>query len=140
MWISISNAEGQLSELVRHAEACGEVVLTERGYAVARLVPVKRSLDRAARRSLLEAARKSGAAKATPAPSAARSQDFCSRASLKDASRGAVSAWPQSAQIPYRCVSCGCAAVTRHTVLPLSSAMSSAPLLSRATPTGRPRA
>jgi hypothetical protein len=43
---------------------------------VARLVPVKPVLDRAARRKLLEELRASGAAKASRGPSAARSQDF----------------------------------------------------------------
>jgi hypothetical protein len=44
-----------------------------------RLVPVKAMLDRKSRRALLEAARTSGAAKAKPGPSAARSQDFLYR-------------------------------------------------------------
>jgi transposase-like protein len=41
---------------------------------------------------------------------------------------------------PYRDAALGAAAVTRQTVLPTSSATSSAPVLSMATPTGRPRA
>ena len=40
----------------------------------------------------------------------------------------------------YRDAALGAAAVTRQTVLPTSSATSRAPVLSMATPTGRPRA
>jgi hypothetical protein len=40
----------------------------------------------------------------------------------------------------YRCVTCSSDDVTRQTVLPTSSAINSAPDLSMATPTGRPRA
>ena len=40
MLVSVSDAKGQLTELVRRAEAGDEVVLTRHGKAVARLVPV----------------------------------------------------------------------------------------------------
>jgi len=76
MRISVTEAKGQLTELVRRAEAGGEVVLTRRGQAAARLVPAKAATDRKSPRSLLEAARKSGSSKAKSGPSAARSQDF----------------------------------------------------------------
>ena len=76
MKITITEAKGQLTELVRRAEAGEEVILTRHGHPAVRLVPVRRPVDRAQRRAVLEAARKSGAAKATKGPSAARSQDF----------------------------------------------------------------
>ena len=76
MRVSVSNAKGQLTELVRRAEAGDEVVLTKRGQAAVRLVPVRASAGTEARRKLLEAVRAAGAAKADAGPTAARSQDF----------------------------------------------------------------
>lgn len=76
MRISVSEAKGQLTELVRRAEAGDEIVLTRHGHAAVRLVPVRAGLDRTARRALLESARASAAARAKAGPSAARSQDF----------------------------------------------------------------
>jgi prevent-host-death family protein len=76
MRISVSEAKGQLTELMRRAEAGDEVILTRHGHAAVRLVPVTAVPDRTRRRALLEAARKSGAAKASAGPNAARSQDF----------------------------------------------------------------
>ncbi len=76
MQISVTDAKGQLTELVRRAEKGDEIVLTRHGHAAVRLVPVKVALDRKARRALLEELRVSGSAKATLGPSAARSQDF----------------------------------------------------------------
>jgi prevent-host-death family protein len=74
--ISVTEAKGQLTELVRRAEAGDEVILTRHGQAAVRLVPARRVLDLGARRALLEAARRSGSVKATAGPVAARSQDF----------------------------------------------------------------
>jgi prevent-host-death family protein len=74
--ISVSDAKGQLTELVRRAEAGDEIILTRHGRSVARLVPIQPVPEPKARRKLLEAARKSGSAKATEGPDAARSQDF----------------------------------------------------------------
>jgi prevent-host-death family protein len=76
MKISVSEAKGQLTELVRRAEAGDEVILTRHGQAAVRLIPVKAPIDRASRKSLLEAVRASGGAKAKAGPDAARSQDF----------------------------------------------------------------
>jgi prevent-host-death family protein len=76
MRISVTEAKGQLTELVRRAEAGDEVILTRHGHAAVRLVPVAAAPDRKTRRNLLEAARASGAAKAAAGPNAARSQDF----------------------------------------------------------------
>ena len=76
MRIAVTNAKGQLTELIRRAEAGEEVVLTRHGQAVVRLVPVEVPVAPEARRKLLESARASGADKARPGESAARSQDF----------------------------------------------------------------
>jgi prevent-host-death family protein len=76
MQVSVTDAKGQLTELVRRAEAGDEVILTRHGHAAVRLVPVKAALDRKSRRALLEAVRASGAAKAKAGACAARSQDF----------------------------------------------------------------
>jgi prevent-host-death family protein len=76
MRVSVTEAKGQLTDLVRRAEAGDEVILTRHGQPAVRLVPVKAALDRPGRRALLEAARAAGAAKAKAGPGAARSQDF----------------------------------------------------------------
>ena len=76
MEISVTEAKGQLTELVRRAEAGDEVILTRHGHPSVRLVPIRTAPDRKTRRGLLETARSSGASRATPGPSAARSQDF----------------------------------------------------------------
>lgn len=76
MQISVTDAKGQLTELVRRAEAGDEVILTRHGHAAVRLVPVNAVSDRKSRRALLEAVRISAAGKASAGPSAARSQDF----------------------------------------------------------------
>jgi prevent-host-death family protein len=76
MQVSVTEAKGQLTELVRRAEAGDEVVLTRHGHAAVRLVPVKAAPDGKSRTALLEAVRASGAAKATAGTDAARSQDF----------------------------------------------------------------
>lgn len=74
--ISVTEAKGQLTELVRRAEAGEEIILTRHGHEVARLAAVKAAPNREARRALIEAMQASAAAKATPGPGAARSQDF----------------------------------------------------------------
>ncbi|GGC55188.1 type II toxin-antitoxin system Phd/YefM family antitoxin [Chelatococcus reniformis] len=76
MQISVTEAKGQLTELVRRAEAGDEVILTRHGHPAVRLVPVKPVVDAKSRKALLDAVRASAAAKATAGPSAARSQDF----------------------------------------------------------------
>lgn len=73
--MSVSDAKGQLTELVRLAENGEEVILTRHGHPAVRLVPFKAVPDRASRRALLEAVRVAGAVKATAGPDAARSQD-----------------------------------------------------------------
>jgi prevent-host-death family protein len=76
MRVAVSNAKGQLTELIRRAEAGEEVILTRHGRAVVRLVPVEAAVAPAERRKLLEAVQASGAARARPGEGAARSQDF----------------------------------------------------------------
>jgi prevent-host-death family protein len=76
MQISVSEAKGQLTELVRRAEAGDEVVLTRHGHPAVRLVPVKAVPSREARGALLQTVRASAATKAVIGPNAARSQDF----------------------------------------------------------------
>lgn len=76
MQISVTEAKGQLTELVRRAEAGDEVILTRHGHPAVRLVAIKTGADRENRRALLQAARATGAANASSGPAAARSQDF----------------------------------------------------------------
>lgn len=72
--MSVSEAKGRLTDLVRRAEAGDEVVLTRHGRPAARLVPVSHKPSREEKRQLLEALRGSG--KDSFGPDAARSQDF----------------------------------------------------------------
>jgi prevent-host-death family protein len=76
MQVSVTEAKGQLAELMRRAEAGDEVILTRHGHPAVRLVPVKPVVDRQSRGALLGAVRASAATRATAGPSAARSQDF----------------------------------------------------------------
>jgi prevent-host-death family protein len=75
MKISVSDAKGQLTELVRRAEAGDDVVLTRHGKAAVRLVPVAAKPTSADKRKLFALVR-AMAGKPTPGPDAARSQDF----------------------------------------------------------------
>jgi prevent-host-death family protein len=74
--ISVTEAKGQLTDLVRRAEAGDEVILTRHGHAAVRLVPIKAVADAKSRRALLDAVRAAAAMKVTAGPNAARSQDF----------------------------------------------------------------
>jgi prevent-host-death family protein len=76
MRIAVTQAKGQLTELVRRAEAGEEVILTRHGQAAVKLVPAAAKPDRAARAAVLEAVWKAAAKKKKRGPSAARSQDF----------------------------------------------------------------
>ena len=76
MKVSVSDAKGLLTELVKRAEAGDEVVLTRHGHEVARLVPVVARRSAEGRRALMEKIRASASAKAAQGPEAARSQDF----------------------------------------------------------------
>jgi prevent-host-death family protein len=76
MRVSVTEAKGQLTELVRRAEAGDEVILTRHNHAAVRLVAIKTPTDRKSRRMLLEAVRATARVKAIIGPGAARSQDF----------------------------------------------------------------
>ena len=76
MRVSVSDAKGQLTELVRRAEAGDEVVLTRHGKETVRLVPVQPQPSAAARGALIASVQAAAAHKLTAGPSATRSQDF----------------------------------------------------------------
>lgn len=76
MHISVSDAAGQLIDLVRRAEAGEAIILAREGHAAVRLVPVNMPTDRASRLVLLEEMRLAATAKTTTGPNAANSQDF----------------------------------------------------------------
>jgi prevent-host-death family protein len=76
MRISVSEAKGQLTELVRRAEAGEEVILTRHGQPTIRLVPMKVGQTPEVRRAIIERIQAEAAGKALPGPSAERSQDF----------------------------------------------------------------
>ena len=74
--ISVTEAKGQLTELVRRAEAGDEVVLTRDGQATVKLVPVRRRPDAEARRAVIARMQAAATGKRAAGASAARSQDF----------------------------------------------------------------
>ncbi|CAN5244251.1 type II toxin-antitoxin system prevent-host-death family antitoxin [soil metagenome] len=74
--VAVSEAKGQLTELVRRAEAGEDVVLTRHGQPAVRLVPVRKTLVPAERKRIIEEAQAMASRTALPGPDAARSQDF----------------------------------------------------------------
>ncbi|MDX3925834.1 MAG: type II toxin-antitoxin system prevent-host-death family antitoxin [Shinella sp.] len=76
MRVSVSDAKGQLTELVKRAEAGDEVILTRRGHEIVRLVAITTTPGPKGRRALMEKVRAAAAAKALPGSDAVRSQDF----------------------------------------------------------------
>ena len=76
MRISVSEAKGQLTELVRSAEAGEEVVLTRHGKATVALVPVRPRPNAAARRAVIAAIQAAAEDRRATGTGAARSQDF----------------------------------------------------------------
>jgi prevent-host-death family protein len=77
MEISVTDAKSQLTDLVRQAEAGGEVVLTRHGHPVARLVPIqRRPMTPQERGAVLSAAFGSGKMSDGDGTDAAHSQDF----------------------------------------------------------------
>lgn len=78
MQISVSEAKERLAELVRRAEAGEEVVLTRRGKAAVRLVPIAEAAATLpqGRRAVIQAVQRRAQAKLRDGPSASRSQDF----------------------------------------------------------------
>ena len=76
MKVSVTAAKGQLTELLRLAEAGDEVIITRHGQPAVRLVPVRRAPDARSRRRLLDEVRAAAREKVSAGPNAARSQDF----------------------------------------------------------------
>lgn len=76
MQITVTEAKGRLTDLVRRAESGEDIVLTRHGHPAVRLVPVAHRADPVRRRAVLEAVRRAAAAKVQPGESASRSQDF----------------------------------------------------------------
>lgn len=77
MEISVSEAKGRLTDLVRRAEAGENVVLTKHGRPAAKLVGVRRiPTGPAERAAIIDRIVRSARGKITPGPDAARSQDF----------------------------------------------------------------
>ncbi len=78
MRISVTDAKGQLTDLVRQAEGGEEVILTRHGRETggASRGGEKQSLDPAERRRVAGRDRVAASAKPMPGPNAARSQDF----------------------------------------------------------------
>ena len=74
MQISVTDAAGQLKELVYRAEAGDEIVLALHGQATVKLEPVRRQQAIDTRRKAIAQAQAAG--KQASGPSAARSQDF----------------------------------------------------------------
>jgi prevent-host-death family protein len=54
MQVSVSDAKAQLTDLVRRAEAGGDVVLTRHGQPAVRLVPIQRKPTSDEKRAVLE--------------------------------------------------------------------------------------
>lgn len=76
MNVSVAPASAYCREPVDLPREHDEKSITEAKERLARLVPAKTSLDREARRKLLQAARVSGAAKTNARPSATSSHNF----------------------------------------------------------------
>ena len=78
MKLSVSEADGQLAELLRLVEHGTEVVLTEQGREIARIIPsVTRKQTREEKRALFDEIRRMAEARPPyTGPSAARSQDY----------------------------------------------------------------
>ncbi len=76
MRVSVTEAKGQLTDLVRRGEAGDEVILTRHGHPSVRLVPISTAPRGKARDVMLEKIRASAALRVAPGPSAARSQNF----------------------------------------------------------------
>jgi prevent-host-death family protein len=78
MRVTVTEAKGQLTELVRRAEVGEEVVLTRHGHPAVKLVPATHKPTDQEKAAVLDRIWKSAAVnkKKRRGPSAARSQDF----------------------------------------------------------------
>ncbi|WP_371171646.1 type II toxin-antitoxin system Phd/YefM family antitoxin [Aliiroseovarius sp. 2305UL8-7] len=76
MQVSVSEAKGQLTDLIRRAEAGDEVILTRHGKAIVRLAPVQTRPNARNRRALIDEIKARAADKVQPGVCAVDSQDF----------------------------------------------------------------
>jgi prevent-host-death family protein len=76
MQINVTEAKGQLLDLVRRAEAGEDVVLMRRGREVIRLVPIVGKPAANTKRALMTGIFEAAKASRSEGPAAARSQDF----------------------------------------------------------------
>jgi prevent-host-death family protein len=76
MNVAVSEAKGQLTELVRLAESGEDIVLTRHGQPVARISRIEPARSAEDRRALLKQIQAEASAKIAPGPDAARSADF----------------------------------------------------------------
>jgi len=77
MRVSVSEAKGRLTDLVRRAEAGDDVVLTRHGRPAVRLVAVRRMpTDPTERGEIIDRIVRQASGKISPGPDSARSQDF----------------------------------------------------------------
>ena len=76
MQVTISDAKGLLTDLVRRVEGGEEVILTRHGQPVAKVVPITQRKIQEERRAVLRAVAEMARNRATPGPDAAHSQDF----------------------------------------------------------------
>jgi len=75
MRISVSEAKAQLTELLRHAEAGEEVIITRHGHPIVELIPAREAVAKR-RIEVIREIQAAAKEKMTPGPCAARSQDF----------------------------------------------------------------
>jgi prevent-host-death family protein len=77
MEISVSDAKGRLTDLVRRAEAGDEVVLTRHGRPTAKLVPIREiPAEPGRRRTIIDGIVRRARSRRTAGEDAASSQDF----------------------------------------------------------------
>ena len=76
MEVPVSQAKAHLTELIRRVEAGGEVILTRRGRAVARLTSLVVPVSAEQRRAVVREVQRSAREARERGPDAARSQDF----------------------------------------------------------------
>jgi len=72
----LGGATDRFAALVKQAQAGDEVIFTQQGQQIARLVPVTNAANVSHRRALMERVRARAATKLRPGPDAAHSQDF----------------------------------------------------------------
>ena len=77
MHVAVSEAKGQLTELLRRAEAGEEIVLTRHGRPAGKIVPIEqpRRLSRDERLAIIRRIQREAARTKLPGPDAAHSQD-----------------------------------------------------------------